>query len=373
MKSSNCLKFSDLVAYLKSRDEPAGRTLRHLNACARCREELEFVQAWLERIASRPPISSIRAGSHVTYATMEAFFQGTLPEGEKAQVYGHLAVCSSCWQAFDRMLRAAREGIPSEAWEELDEIEATEVEDRLTAYREQFRPQVKKAAARTRGWGVTIRLPRPVWAYAAAAVVLVGLFVAPELYQRYQRWQTQRVAESYLTQWFAQKKLSYESLRPTGGFGVTLVTAQRSESKPADLDGALSDALHHALKLEPGNARYYHYLGTIHFFNNRMERAEQFYRQALALDSTDARIYNDLALIEVDRQRFEAARRLLKRALALDPDLLEAHYNLAAVAELLGERDAAVRLWQHYLSLDADPASPWNRAARTRLMQLTHE
>lgn len=105
-------------------------------------------------------------------------------------------------------------------------------------------------------------------------------------------------------------------------------------------------------------------MGTLHYRQRQLAKAEHCYRQALDASPEYALAHFNLANVCERTGRLKSAVRHLARALALRPGYADAHFNMALAQEQLRNWEEAIKHWQVYLSLD--PSSPWSEIARRK-------
>ncbi|RMF64992.1 MAG: tetratricopeptide repeat protein [Calditrichaeota bacterium] len=362
-----CLPLADLLSYATGRKGKAGED-EHLRNCSLCRDRMHFTERMVRQFREAGNMPSLKSeppeSEHLSSELMERYFQGDLDKGETVSLYTHLCICDAC---FDEVSGVGLDAFAEPTDEEravLDALAETSVPDRLEPYKIPFR--IRRRRSR---WADMAKVlgARPVLsgAIALAIVVVVALFGLRE----YRTHQAAIEAENAFAQAVARNRIPDNVPRPTGGFQFTLIPRTRSSENT--LPKRLSmEAVQRALRLDPRNARWNHYLGTLYFFSGEMEKAREYYLKALTLDGSNAKVYNDLALIDFDRKDFSAAIEHLQQALRLDPNLQEALYNLALIYEVAGDPGNAIRTWRKYLQLDSAPESQWRKIARSHLDKL---
>jgi tetratricopeptide (TPR) repeat protein len=163
--------------------------------------------------------------------------------------------------------------------------------------------------------------------------------------------------------WF----ISHRQLRPTGGFSVSFTI------KNSEIPGDTIDATPflNALNIQPNHFDINHMLGTVYYFNGKIDLAETYYQRALDLDRNRAEIHNDLSLIHFHRKDFFKALENLNQAITLNPKFPEAYFNRAIVLEAMGEKQLALVAWKDYLDLRDRDKSEWQSEALEHLSKLS--
>jgi Tfp pilus assembly protein PilF len=122
------------------------------------------------------------------------------------------------------------------------------------------------------------------------------------------------------------------------------------------------------VKLRPGSALAWSWLGTVQLENGEREQAVVSMARAAALDRgvTAQRFKHGTALLNQNQAKRAAAE--FTAALLLDPRGIGAHYHLAECQARLGERAKAVESFRRYL--EGDATSEWAGRARARIEEL---
>ena len=378
MNTNNCLTFHQFFCVLNGRLTKAdsARFEQHLKICRRCQEELHFVRKIQQVISAQhddftPIIRPLPLPDHISSNVQEQYFQGTLTESQRDQVHSHLTGCNDCLQEFGRIARYDLPELSAEQQAVLSAIKTADPLDPVPAYRPNVaagRPTLKAhlrqvIAGSNRLWR---RLSWQRKGALAAVGLVVLIFVSFPALSAYVTFQNARTSFDKAV---TGEKIYDDELRPSGAgefaFGIPRGV---EDDKPENR--LRSAAVLKALELKPESVEFNHKLGTIYFFEGKMELAEQYYRRALAIDAKNARIHNDLSLIYFDKKAFSTALEHLQKALTLDPELLEAHYNRAMVLEFLNEKENAIAAWKRYIDLE-NKNSDWRRAAQLRLKELS--
>ena len=100
-----------------------------------------------------------------------------------------------------------------------------------------------------------------------------------------------------------------------------------------------------------------------------LANALSLYQKAAALDSTYPTPHNDIGVLLEEQERLEEAEQAYRQALTLSPNYLEAHANLAMLYERMGQKERAIYHWLKRYQL-GDPHDPWTARAEERLVAL---
>ncbi|MBL9199061.1 MAG: tetratricopeptide repeat protein [Opitutaceae bacterium] len=122
------------------------------------------------------------------------------------------------------------------------------------------------------------------------------------------------------------------------------------------------------VKLRPGSALAWSWLGTVQHDGGELEQASASMKRAASLDRevTALRFKHGVALLSQNQAKRAAAE--FTAALLLDPRGTGAHYYLAECQARLGERAKAIESFGRYLQADA--TSDWATKARQRIEEL---
>jgi tetratricopeptide (TPR) repeat protein len=101
-----------------------------------------------------------------------------------------------------------------------------------------------------------------------------------------------------------------------------------------------------ALALQPDNHHGWMDLGLVQHQQNRLERAEQSFREAARLDPSRADPHAALGTVLTSAGRHAEAQREFGEALVLDPAHAEALAGLGHLLKTLGERDRAIEAYR---------------------------
>lgn len=124
-------------------------------------------------------------------------------------------------------------------------------------------------------------------------------------------------------------------------------------------------AYRQAMSRQPVFAEAQFNLGNVLRGLGRLDAAEERFRMAIDQDDALAAAWYNLADLQEETQRFEDAIESLGEALRRSPHYADAHFNLAYLLERVGRNADASKHWAAYLKLD--PASEWADIARRHL------
>jgi cytochrome c-type biogenesis protein CcmH/NrfG len=128
------------------------------------------------------------------------------------------------------------------------------------------------------------------------------------------------------------------------------------------------DAYERALAVDPHHVEALINLGMLHYEQGNLEKAMKYFERAVERDSRSAIAQFNLGSILDEIGQLERARQHLRLAVRLDDSYGDAHYNLAFVCDKLEAPAEARKHWQRYIALE--PAGPWSKYARQRLVYL---
>lgn len=121
--------------------------------------------------------------------------------------------------------------------------------------------------------------------------------------------------------------------------------------------GRAEEVYRQAIALEPDNAQYHYYLGTVLHSTSRFADARSHFEQALTLKEDYAAPRIALAKLLYDTEgNATAAQELLAEALTLAPQANEARYILAIIHQREGELDEATSLFSQIVNTDSSNA-----------------
>lgn len=93
-------------------------------------------------------------------------------------------------------------------------------------------------------------------------------------------------------------------------------------------------------------------LGLAYFKLQKLDLAEQTFKQAIALNSKDAVAHNHLGILLRQKGQFKEARTHYQRAIAIDSEYASAHLNLGILFDIyLQDLKQALRHYQKYQAL----------------------
>lgn len=132
-----------------------------------------------------------------------------------------------------------------------------------------------------------------------------------------------------------------------------------------ELPESVLEAYGKALDLNPRAAGAWINIGTVHYRQGDLSKAEYSYRQALKVFPEYTLAHFNLGNVCEETGRLEEAAEYYNAVVALDDSYADAHYNLALIQERLDHPMDAAKHWRRYLKLDA--SSPWSNIARRQL------
>ena len=109
-----------------------------------------------------------------------------------------------------------------------------------------------------------------------------------------------------------------------------------------------------AVKVQPGNAEYWHCLAASQYNSGDAEAALSSYETALKLQPDDANIWDNRGYALFSLGRYEEAMASHQKALELDSNYANAYYNIACLYGVQGDVDLAVENLQRAISLDSE-------------------
>ena len=93
-------------------------------------------------------------------------------------------------------------------------------------------------------------------------------------------------------------------------------------------------------------------LGLAYLKLQKLDLAEQAFKQAIARNNKDAVAHNHLGILQRQKGRFKEARTHYQRAIAIDSDYASAHLNLGILFDIyLQDLKPALRHYQKYQAL----------------------
>lgn len=145
----------------------------------------------------------------------------------------------------------------------------------------------------------------------------------------------------------------------TRGYAYASISRRRRDAgeRSHNLSKALAD-LREAVRLNPGHAPSYFYLGALHRALGQWGEAEASYKEAIGLKPDYSEAYNDLGVLYLDLDNRESALEAFERAVDLDGQNPLYLKNLAGAYMRLGRwRDAQSALQRALASGGQDDAT----------------
>ena len=105
------------------------------------------------------------------------------------------------------------------------------------------------------------------------------------------------------------------------------------------------------LLTQPNHANVIHWLGTIAYQTNRLERAIAHYWKAISLNSSHAEAHNNLGIALQAQGKIDDAISCYQRAISLNPNYPEYHYNLGTARQQHLNLDGAIAQYKQALEL----------------------
>ncbi|KHD36646.1 tetratricopeptide repeat protein [Clostridium acetobutylicum] len=93
-------------------------------------------------------------------------------------------------------------------------------------------------------------------------------------------------------------------------------------------------------------------LALIYDSLGKVEKAEEYYREALSIDDYEERAYYGLATIYDEKEDYEEAIKLYNKAIYINPNYHKAYFFLANAYDLSGQKNLAIETYEKLLSLD---------------------
>lgn len=166
---------------------------------------------------------------------------------------------------------------------------------------------------------------------------------------------------------FDTRELSNKvSVMPERNAEAWFLLALQHESQAAPVKAI--EAYEHVLSVNPRHLDAVINLGMLYYEQADLEKALGCFQRAVELYPQSAIAHFNLGSALDEIGQIDRARRHLRLAVRLEDDYADAHYNLAFVCDKLGAPAEARKHWERYVALD--PAGPWSKYARQRLVCL---
>lgn len=108
-------------------------------------------------------------------------------------------------------------------------------------------------------------------------------------------------------------------------YGVFLA----SENRYAEAEKTFKDAI----KLDSTDVQAWVNMGSLFFYDDKIDEAQRYYLRAIALDPENSRAHYNLGLLYSDRQDLENAKKEFSKALEFDPGDPDAQAELDSVTD----------------------------------------
>jgi CHAT domain-containing protein len=354
----------------------------HLAECKPCQSLVQMYEDLQRRLGQLEATSPVPGC--VAEAECWRLAAGILPEFEAAELLEHCTHCDAC----GLLLRQAKQAFLDQESEEeiayLSNLESAQpgwqqsLAKRLSATQSDRGVSgsitnlvVRWARVFAEGFAWRPRsIPRYAWAYAAAAVVLLGAV----------GWLVQTRREPSIDRLIAS---AYAEQRP---FELRIADAahgpvrqQRSGegsafAEPADLLRA-KYLIKERLATRPNDQAMLVASGKVELLEGRYDEAIRTFGRLLDAQPDSKTLLTDLATayfqraVATDRAiDYGQTIELLGQTLAKHPDDPVALFNRAIALQRMYAYDEAIRDWEHYLRVD--PGGNWADEARQRLSEL---
>jgi Flp pilus assembly protein TadD len=123
--------------------------------------------------------------------------------------------------------------------------------------------------------------------------------------------------------------------------------------------GDSESALFHyvtALNLDADNTDLLYRVGMIHSENNRLDAADQAFRQILELNPDHAGALEGHGLVLLRQRKYDSARQVLEQAVGLERGRWRAQNGLGVISDI--ENDHALAITYYQLALEQRPGTP---------------
>jgi CHAT domain-containing protein/tetratricopeptide (TPR) repeat protein len=357
----------------------------HLDGCESCQGLVQMYEDFQRNLGQLEVTGAVRSAPDCPLETeWWGVAAGQVPESHAAELLEHSTHCDAC----GLLLRQAMQDFVEETAEKeiayLNTLPSAQQEWQLSLARrlsaaQSDRDRPRKATNLVGQWARVLadrfawrprNLPRYVWAYAAAVIVLLGVSA----------WLVQTRREPSIDQLIARayvEQRPFELRIPGAAYGP--IRQERSGERsafaePADLLRA-KYLIKERLAARPDNQAILAASGKVELFEGHYDEAIRTFGRLLDAQPDSSALLTDLATAYF--QRAEAGDRavdygqtieLLGRVLAKTPDDPVALFNRAIALQRMYAYNEAIRDWEHYLRVD--PRGDWADDARRRLGEL---
>ncbi len=113
------------------------------------------------------------------------------------------------------------------------------------------------------------------------------------------------------------------------------------------------NAIHHAIEIDPGEAKYHYHLGRLYLKMRELEQAEQAFRKALQLMPPNRYTggHGALGYVLCQRGKWAEALEQYKACVRIDPTDPNCYYYLGCVHDVLGQSKEAISHLRTYLGM----------------------
>jgi tetratricopeptide (TPR) repeat protein len=291
-------------------------------------------------------------------------------------VEAHLNACARCFEEMSSLVLAVHAPATGGEEKELARMKTLATEEQvaqIVEYVEQERRQPveeDKEAAPMVDWGkirekikAYLRLPKLQPARGLAFAMLV-ILVAAAGQGPFRAWRarvnTTDALQHLQKKWF----ITDHDLRPSGNVERSIFSVPHASGSHETADSVWIE-LNAALWWDKSNREARHGLVQYFYFTDRLEQADSLLTILLARDSLDVAAWNMNGLTAARKGDSSAALIAFEKALHIKPDYAEAAYNRAFILTQLGQDAVAQEAWLEYLEID--PRSEWSSSVRRRL------
>lgn len=388
VKNKNCLSSTELISYVDGLIQSLAREQadRHLEQCAKCRQNLECLTKIDKALAMKKPEKDPfipDAKRCLNDEQKYRYLDNNLDASDAEKIEKHIVSCSSCANEIASLKNNLFAPMTAFEKEEIAKLKIGTVDEQVSkiiSIVEKVNPQPIDQKKRLRAflnniWEMIKSLVPsslsiiPKWEFGVAFASILIIFLTIVGVGKYRTWKSNIYAENG----FSLMRENYvinsgEIPRPSGGFQYSEFGITRGER---DFDEALElrSIFEKAIDLNQKSVNAAHYLGMYYLlFENNIERAKQLYLSALSRDTTNVPLLNDLGMLYLRSNDDERAMKYFQVALNYDPHMLEAQFNIALLYEKLQQLENAREAWCAYLKLDSE--SNWSIIAEEHLEKL---